>query len=1099
MLFFGMAGKTHAAISFVQGDTETPGGAPTSSPCYLSSPVSQGDLIVGISQLGNYNRSESLSDSIGNSYSKLSLLNSASSKSDGQVVLWYATSTASSSDTLTFALNSGGTFENFMCAEYSGLSNLQPFDAVTGTTNSATSTSLSSGPVTTATSSELLLGFGGGSNDYSSPTTFTSGAGYTLRLQGPTSTNNARSFLEDEISGAVGSYAATATSSFASYWFTGIAAFSTQNQSCELAGSCYIVPGGTGINRGLDWNNAYADLPATLSCGVNYYLAGGAYDYTSVSKTWTTDCPSTSPIHIYKAIAAGPGNPDQVAGWQASYGTSQAIFSQTTDPDPEKVYSAFFDICGSNYTIDGVIPISGTPSSTTTYGIVVRSKNRGGGIAVGATTSGCGAGNKNPTNVTLEHIEYDGVSPEYGVQILSGSRFSNIVTLTLASAPAWVAGDTIDLYNASTTDFNIHDVSLASVSGTVITYAQSGPDETLTTTTQTYVTLNYSGSVPVEVSSTTSTPDNIIISDSYMHDFISGILVVTCNTCYVERNFVARNRSTPTQHQNGIEFHDENHNVYVADNILEDITGTSDIDHVGGSGPDTNFFIYNNLIFCSTAAESRTSPYVSPQCGVSSSIGDDNGEEPVTGAFVYGNTVTADANGACQINFGSVSSTATVENNLFYNCASGGAYIVTGSGGFEDYNTSIGQIWTSYPMPSPGPHDYSQATGIDPFVNDAAGNFALLSDTIDPHLNDGTVLSSPYNLDLTGATRGAGGTWDRGTYQYIQTDFTPPSVPTNLSAIAVSTSGIDLSWTASTDPIISGQTTSGVAGYQIFRNGSQIATTTQVSYQDTGLAASTGYIYTVSAYDNANNISSQSASASATTQSPTFGCSCGGGGGGGGGYSSPVVLPGTTNLPQSVEVPATSQASSTPSLITLKLINATGTFYLIINSVRHGITNPGMLTTYGFTFAMAKPASPADLLLPEGSLLTPGDGALVKSQQDPTVYFISNQQRHGFTSAAVFAALSFKFSSVLIVTATELNKLPQGSNLDNPLSAHPEGVDINDHGTIYWIHNNQRYIFPSLMVYNSLRVPNDFSRVVPANAADRQLPLGAVINPRVLE
>jgi glucose/arabinose dehydrogenase len=92
-------------------------------------------------------------------------------------------------------------------------------------------------------------------------------------------------------------------------------------------------------------------------------------------------------------------------------------------------------------------------------------------------------------------------------------------------------------------------------------------------------------------------------------------------------------------------------------------------------------------------------------------------------------------------------------------------------------------------------------------------------------------------------------------------DVTPPSVPTGLSATAASTTAIDLAWIASTDNV-------GVAGYRVFRNGTQVATPTTNSYQDSGLTPATTYTYTVSAVDAAGNASAQSASAAATTQSP---------------------------------------------------------------------------------------------------------------------------------------------------------------------------------------------------------------------------------------
>lgn len=89
-------------------------------------------------------------------------------------------------------------------------------------------------------------------------------------------------------------------------------------------------------------------------------------------------------------------------------------------------------------------------------------------------------------------------------------------------------------------------------------------------------------------------------------------------------------------------------------------------------------------------------------------------------------------------------------------------------------------------------------------------------------------------------------------------DTTPPTVPTGLSASAASWSTVNLSWAASTDNV-------GVAGYRVYRNGSQIGTTGSTSYTDGSTAPSTTYSYTVSAYDAAGNNSAQSVAAGATT------------------------------------------------------------------------------------------------------------------------------------------------------------------------------------------------------------------------------------------
>ncbi len=98
------------------------------------------------------------------------------------------------------------------------------------------------------------------------------------------------------------------------------------------------------------------------------------------------------------------------------------------------------------------------------------------------------------------------------------------------------------------------------------------------------------------------------------------------------------------------------------------------------------------------------------------------------------------------------------------------------------------------------------------------------------------------------------------------TDTTAPSVPTGLTATALSASQIDLAWTTSTDDV-------GVTGYRLERcQGSsctdftQVGTPTSTTYSETGLTANTSYTYRVRAVDTAGNLSGYSTPAAATTQ-----------------------------------------------------------------------------------------------------------------------------------------------------------------------------------------------------------------------------------------
>lgn len=91
------------------------------------------------------------------------------------------------------------------------------------------------------------------------------------------------------------------------------------------------------------------------------------------------------------------------------------------------------------------------------------------------------------------------------------------------------------------------------------------------------------------------------------------------------------------------------------------------------------------------------------------------------------------------------------------------------------------------------------------------------------------------------------------------TDTQSPTTPGGLSGNAVSASQIDLTWNASSDNV-------GVTGYEVRRDGVLIATSAVTNYSDTGLSASTGYSYTVTARDAAGNVSAASAAANVTTQ-----------------------------------------------------------------------------------------------------------------------------------------------------------------------------------------------------------------------------------------
>jgi chitodextrinase len=137
-------------------------------------------------------------------------------------------------------------------------------------------------------------------------------------------------------------------------------------------------------------------------------------------------------------------------------------------------------------------------------------------------------------------------------------------------------------------------------------------------------------------------------------------------------------------------------------------------------------------------------------------------------------------------------------------------------------------------------------TGLNPSTSyvytvrafDAAGNRSGMSNT-----DTGTTLASS------------------STPAPSPTDTTAPTTPSSFSAGGASDTTVTMQWAASSDNV-------GVAGYEIFRDGTLIGTTTATSYTDTGLAPSTRYVYTVRAYDAAGNRSAMSNSDGGTTFAP---------------------------------------------------------------------------------------------------------------------------------------------------------------------------------------------------------------------------------------
>ncbi len=111
----------------------------------------------------------------------------------------------------------------------------------------------------------------------------------------------------------------------------------------------------------------------------------------------------------------------------------------------------------------------------------------------------------------------------------------------------------------------------------------------------------------------------------------------------------------------------------------------------------------------------------------------------------------------------------------------------------------------------------------------------------------------------------SGRSFDVQTYDFSnQGDTQPPDKPTNLRATTTAAGHVDLAWRAVSDNV-------GVAGYTLYRDGSELATVHNniLNYTDDTVTPETNYRYTLVAFDTAGNRSARSDTLSVTTPPDT--------------------------------------------------------------------------------------------------------------------------------------------------------------------------------------------------------------------------------------
>jgi hypothetical protein len=179
--------------------------------------------------------------------------------------------------------------------------------------------------------------------------------------------------------------------------------------------------------------------------------------------------------------------------------------------------------------------------------------------------------------------------------------------------------------------------------------------------------------------------------------------------------------------------------------------------------------------------------------------------------------------------------------------------------------SQINLTWTDSDSTENG-FKIERCTGTDCSGTGAAfAQIAIVAANVTSYANTGLAASTSYSYRVR-AFNGIGNS-DYSNTASVSTQAlpTPPAAPTGLTATAISTSQINLSWT---------DNAANETGFYVERcTGASCSSFTQIaslganvtSYSNTGLSASTSYSYRVRAYNTGGN-SGYSNTASATTQ-----------------------------------------------------------------------------------------------------------------------------------------------------------------------------------------------------------------------------------------
>jgi chitodextrinase len=876
--WFGIGIVAHAATTatpkFIQEKDNQVTSGKTSS-IKFSSSTTAGNLLVAYIIWDNTG-SASVSDSSGNTY--LSAVGPSTwPNGHYSAQVFYARNTKTGADTVkaTFATNISSSGIIY-ALEYSGVNQTTPIDVIASAIGS--SPTLNSGPATTTGANDLLFGAGLSDDNVTS-----AGAGFIARsiAEG--------NIVEDQIARSAGSYSATAPHDGVN-WVMQMVAFRAATN-----GTPPTVP--TGLTA-VAVSSSQVNLTWTASTDPNYTASQLSYNcYRNgvrvvTTAAGTTACSDTglaaATTYTYTVSAQDPaGNVSaQSAGVQATTPplAMPVITSFTATPASIAAgQSAALSWAASNTTSltinNGVGTVTGTsatvqPTVTTAYTLTATNSMGSTTSQASVTVTADTTPPTTPTGLTAVAISSSQINLNWTASTdnvgVAGYRLyrngSQIATTTATSySDTGLSASTTYAYNVAAFDAAGNTSPQSSpASANTLAGSTQGPTVSITSPTNGQV---LSGPVTI----TAEAADNLGVAG--VQFYLDGTALGQDSTTAPYSTTWNTIQATNASHVLTAIASDTAGNMTVSSGVTVTVSNVSPRPYT------TNFPLTENPIsendnWINGKATGLDWSDVQTTSGLAfgtqtGSNGYDDSTAVLAGSWGPNQTAQATVHTVNQ-NSGiyeevelRLRTTVAAHNitgyEINYRCTSDGSQYITivrwngALGNFTYVNTLTG---------GPGLHngDVVEATIVGSTITAYLNGTQMLQGT------DSTFTSGSPGIGffLQGGSAAADGDFGFTTYMASDgttNDKTPPSVPTNLSAVGVSSSQINLSWTASTDNV-------GVAGYQIFRNSAQIATSTNTNFSDTGLTANTQYTYAVSAYDAAGNVSAQSTPVVGVTLQP---------------------------------------------------------------------------------------------------------------------------------------------------------------------------------------------------------------------------------------